>query len=69
MVAGVDGPEKNTFWKRLDDGSHAGYADITWNGEKIFGPGEVVAFLPHEIHSVTNDTPTVTVSLHVYGNT
>jgi hydroxyacylglutathione hydrolase len=67
VVAGVDGPEKNTFWKRLDDGSHAGHAEITWNGEKTFGPGEVVAFLPHEIHSVTNDTQTVTVSLHVYG--
>ena len=67
VVAGVDGPETNTFWKRLDDGSRAGYAELAWNGEKVFGPGEAVAFLPHEIHSVTNDTDAVTVSLHVYG--
>jgi predicted metal-dependent enzyme (double-stranded beta helix superfamily) len=67
VVAGVDGPETNTFWKRLDDGSQPGYAEIAWNGEKVFGPGEVVAFLPHEIHSVTNETQAVTVSLHVYG--
>jgi predicted metal-dependent enzyme (double-stranded beta helix superfamily)/rhodanese-related sulfurtransferase len=67
VVAGVDGPETNTFWKRLDDASRPGYAEIAWNGEKVFGPGEVVAFLPHEIHSVTNATQAVTVSLHVYG--
>jgi glyoxylase-like metal-dependent hydrolase (beta-lactamase superfamily II)/rhodanese-related sulfurtransferase len=30
-------------------------------------PLVVVAFLPHEIHSVTNETQAVTVSLHVYG--
>src|SRR5918911_2847262 len=28
VVAGVDGPEKNLFWKRLDDGSRPGYAEI-----------------------------------------
>jgi predicted metal-dependent enzyme (double-stranded beta helix superfamily) len=67
VVVGVDGPETNTFWKRLDDGSQPGSAEIAWNGEKVFGPGEVVAFLPHDIHSVTNETQAVTVSLHVYG--
>jgi predicted metal-dependent enzyme (double-stranded beta helix superfamily) len=67
VVAGVDGLETNTFWQRLDDGSRPGYAEISKNGEKVFGPGEVVAFLPHDIHSVTNETPAVTVSLHVYG--
>ena len=37
------------------------------NGEKLFSAGEVVAFLPHEIHSVVNETEAVTVSLHTYG--
>jgi predicted metal-dependent enzyme (double-stranded beta helix superfamily) len=36
-------------------------------GEKVFGAGDVVSFLPDSIHSVTNDTDAVTVSLHVYG--
>jgi predicted metal-dependent enzyme (double-stranded beta helix superfamily) len=67
VVAGVDGPEKNVFWKRLDDGSRPGYAEIRKAGERTFGPGEVVAFLPDDIHSVTNETEQVTVSLHVYG--
>jgi predicted metal-dependent enzyme (double-stranded beta helix superfamily) len=67
VVAGVDGPEENTFWKRLDDGSRPGYAEIIREGARLFGPGEVVAFLPDDIHSVTNETDQVTVSLHVYG--
>lgn len=67
VVAGVDGYEKNTFWKRVDDGSRPGYAEIVTQGDKVFGPGEVVTFLPDSIHSVTNDTEVVTVSLHVYG--
>lgn len=67
VVAGVDGLEKNIFWKRLDDGSQPGYAKLAWNGEKVFGLGDIVAFLPHEIHSVVNDGDHITVSLHVYG--
>jgi predicted metal-dependent enzyme (double-stranded beta helix superfamily) len=51
----------------VDDGTRPGYAEIRRNGEKLFGAGEVVAFLPHEIHSVVNETSVVTVSLHTYG--
>jgi predicted metal-dependent enzyme (double-stranded beta helix superfamily) len=67
VVAGVDGAEKNTFWKRLDDGSRPGYAELISEGEGLFGPGEVVAFLADDIHSVRNETDQVTVSLHIYG--
>lgn len=67
VVAGVDGPEKNVFWKRIDDGTRPGYAEIRRQGEKVFGPGEVVSFQPDHIHSVVNETDRVTLSLHVYG--
>lgn len=67
VVAGVDGPEKNIFWKRLDDGSRSGYAQVRPQGEKVFGPGDVVTFMPDSIHSVLNETNRVTVSLHIYG--
>ena len=67
VVAGVDGPERNTFWKRLDDGSRPGYARIARVAEKDFGPGDVLTLLPDAIHSVRNETAEVTVSLHVYG--
>ncbi len=67
VVAGVDGLEKNVYWKRLDDGSRPGYAELEKAGEEVVGPGEVVSFLPEAIHSVVNETDRVTLSLHVYG--
>jgi predicted metal-dependent enzyme (double-stranded beta helix superfamily) len=67
VVTGVDGPEKNVFWQRVDDRSRPGYAEIRRQAEKVFGVGEVVAFLADSIHSVTNDSDRVTVSLHTYG--
>ena len=67
VVAGVDGPEKNVYWKRVDDGSRRGYAEIKQQGEEVIGPGGVVSFLPEAIHSVANEIDRVTVSLHVYG--
>jgi len=67
VVAGVDGPEKNVYWKRVDDRSRLGYADVEPAGEEVIGPGEVVSFLPDAIHSVVNETDRVTLSLHIYG--
>jgi len=67
VVAGVDGPEKNVHWKRRDDGTRPGYAELEKADEEVIGPGEVVTFLPDAIHSVVNETDAVTVSLHVYG--
>jgi predicted metal-dependent enzyme (double-stranded beta helix superfamily) len=67
VVAGVDGPERNAFWKRLNDGSRPGHAKIAKVAEKDFGPGDVLTLLPDAIHSVRNDTAAVTVSLHAYG--
>jgi predicted metal-dependent enzyme (double-stranded beta helix superfamily) len=67
VVAGVEGMEKNTYWRRLDDGRRPGHAELAPVGEQVVGPGDVVAFLPDAIHSVTNETDRVTLSLHVYG--
>jgi len=67
VVAGVEGLEKNTYWRRLDDGRRPGHAELAPLGDESVGPGDVVAFLPDVIHSVTNETDRVTLSLHVYG--
>jgi len=67
VVAGVDGPEKNSFWERIDDGSRPGFADLELVGEKVCGVGDVVPMLPDDIHAVINETDRVTLSLHVYG--
>ena len=67
VVAGVDGHETNVFWKRIDDRSRSGYAKLSKIGDTVVGPGDVLMMLPDTIHSVTNETDVVTVSLHIYG--
>jgi predicted metal-dependent enzyme (double-stranded beta helix superfamily) len=67
VVVGVDGEERNEFFERLDDRSRPGYAEIRKVGETRLGVGEVLAMPNGIIHSVVNDSDTVTLSLHVYG--
>ena len=67
VVTGIEGVERNTFWRRVDDRSRPGYAELEPAGEKVFGPGAAVALPAGMIHSVRNDTSVTTVSLHVYG--
>lgn len=67
VVAGVDGDETNINWRRLDDGSTPGYAKIEEFHRVIAKPGQVMPFLPRDIHTVVNETDQVTLSLHVYG--
>jgi predicted metal-dependent enzyme (double-stranded beta helix superfamily) len=67
VVAGVDGPEKNEFFERRDDRSRPGYAELKKTGEKVFGVGDVLAMRTGQIHSVRNESDSVSVSLHIYG--
>jgi predicted metal-dependent enzyme (double-stranded beta helix superfamily) len=67
IVVGLEGAEKNIFWRRVDDGSRAGYAELERVGvmDCVFGRAVV---LPNSIiHSVENTTDEPSVSLHVYG--
>jgi predicted metal-dependent enzyme (double-stranded beta helix superfamily) len=59
VVTGVDGPETNILWERLDDRSRPGYAEIVEQTRKVFGAAETVTFLPDSIHSVINEPPTL----------
>ena len=67
IVAGVEGPEKNVYWKRLDDGSRPGHAELHRMGDQEVCPGDAIVMLDEHIHSVTNESDAVTLSLHVYG--
>ena len=68
VVGSVVGTEKNYFWQRVDDGSRAGYVDIKRKDKPIIcSAGDIVSFLPDDIHSVINEAKTVAISLHVYG--
>lgn len=67
IVAGVDGPERNVYWKRLDDGTQSGRAELHRLGDQEVRPGDAIVMLSEHIHSVTNESDSVTLSLHVYG--
>lgn len=67
IVVGVDGEERNEYWRRVDDRKRAGYAELERVSERVCGPGDVVQMLPGAIHSVTNVGTDVALSLHVYG--
>jgi predicted metal-dependent enzyme (double-stranded beta helix superfamily) len=67
VVVGVDGVEKNTFWRRLDDGTRAGYATLEKLGETFCRQGDVMPMLSGTIHSVRNESDQTTLSFHVYG--
>jgi len=67
VVVGLDGDEKNMNWERRDDGSRPGYADLAVRNEVIVRRGDVLGFLPDDIHSVRNEGEKPSLSLHIYG--
>ena len=68
VVAGVKGIERNTRYKRLDDRSDPGHAELAVKEESDAGPGDLVCVRTGGIHAVHNDSDEVTVSLHTYGH-
>lgn len=67
VVIGLDGEETNVNWRRRDDGSQEGHADLEVAEEIIIRCGDVVRLQPNDIHSVRNDGETDSLSLHIYG--
>jgi predicted metal-dependent enzyme (double-stranded beta helix superfamily) len=67
VVGGIHGVEHNTFWRRLDNGSQAGKAQLVVDKEVDIGPGNVICNFDRDIHSVKNESDKLTLSLHVYG--
>lgn len=67
VVIGLDGTEMNTLWRRLDDGSQPGHAELEVAEVVAAGPGDVIRLMPEDIHSVRNDGDQPSLSLHIYG--
>jgi predicted metal-dependent enzyme (double-stranded beta helix superfamily) len=67
VVIGVEGEERNIRYKRLDDRSNTGYAELEVKEESVAGPGDLVCIRNGGIHAVRNDSDKVTLSLHTYG--
>lgn len=67
VVAVVDGEEYNTMWRRVDDGSMPGRAELRNVGSRVFKTEDVAVFTSDLIHSLDNQTDRISLSFHVYG--
>ena len=67
VVVVADGEERESWWRRVDDGTRPGYAELERQTESTMAPGQVSCVLPEDIHQVWNDTDRVSLSLHTYG--
>ena len=59
--------EEGVDWRRKDDGSTPGFADLEMAKETDITRGVVCTLMPDDIHGVRNDGDVPSVSLHVYG--
>lgn len=66
-IAGVEGAEHNTLYKRLDDGAESGKARIEIDREVVIEPGSGVAMTGDDIHSVEIKGDQIIRHLHMYG--
>ena len=68
MVGVYEGGERETKYRRVDDGSREDYAEIVEIGPAEYEPGQVTAFVPpDDIHRVEAVSSVKSVSIHVYG--
>ncbi|ESA32416.1 cupin [Leptolyngbya sp. Heron Island J] len=63
----IKGQEKHTFWRSA--GSQHQPFKIEPAAERVFGPGEIVSFMPETIHQVTTVGETPTLTFQLYGDT
>jgi predicted metal-dependent enzyme (double-stranded beta helix superfamily) len=66
-IASVDGVEHNTLYERTDDGSVDGKASLRVRGVIEIAPGNSVAMMPDDIHSVEIKGDQIIRHLHYYG--
>ena len=67
VIIGLEGVERNTNWRRLDDGRKPGYAEIEPEEDIVAQCGDIIRLLPDDIHSVRNEGSAPSLSLHIYG--
>jgi predicted metal-dependent enzyme (double-stranded beta helix superfamily) len=67
VVVGMHGDEKETEWRRMDDGKRPGYAKLRRVGERVMRAGDVSSCMPDDIHTVWNVGTEKSMSLHTYG--
>ena len=68
VSAAISGQEQHTFYRRIDAGKRAGFAEVAKIGAVLMQPGTGTAMADHDIHGtvVVGDKPAVNLSLYGY---
>jgi predicted metal-dependent enzyme (double-stranded beta helix superfamily)/predicted enzyme related to lactoylglutathione lyase len=70
LVGVYQGRQRERVYRRLDDGSRAGFADLQEVAENILAPGDITTLIPPEgdIHMIETISDDASISIHVLGN-
>ncbi len=67
VIVGVRGREHNKLYRRTDDGSREGFAQVEVARAVDIVPGTGLALMPDDIHSIHLGSDGPHLNLHVYG--
>ena len=67
VVSAVEGQELNKVYRRVDDGSQEGRAQLEQVREVLVEPSTGIALMPEDIHSIHTTGTSSTRHLHCYG--
>lgn len=67
ISAGIVAAETHTLWKRIDDGAKPNHAMIVERKKYTCNPEKVIFLDAETIHSVSNETKEIAISLQIYG--